>query len=1228
MKLLKPVSIVLGALVGLGVLLVVVGLIPAVQTWAARKAVADLPGLEISLGQVAVGFSRAKLGNVMVTQDGATVSAGSIEVEYSVWDYLTSGKANVSRLTVAGVEIDLRQTVSGEPMSFTSARGQTLSSGAKPPADKGPSPVAAPFNGLLKVAQLPVDLTLAVFSVRGKALLPEGRGVTFDVQGSDIAPGRTGAVKWAIHYEDSLDGTAVQSVRNEGTLEIRLTPDRKIEQIEIDTITSLIGPKLPSDRVRAQVTAEATGGRETYWATIALLRGSRAPAPPETLLSSKAVFDPATQSIDGSWELATRSDQLGAILAGLGLPDLDLSGKGQFSFAPATTAASVRGEIRAKIARLEAISPELAVIGAVQLNTSFEGGMKGDVVSLTGLSLDATDSNNLKFAEVRLLQSLGFSLADQRVDVADAKLALARVALNEVPLAWGQPWLTDQRLESGTLSMALTVAADAEGENISVLTAEPLRLKGVTVAQGDQKLFERLELSVNPKINYTAERVTAELADLSITLPAGDAVTGRVSVEVTELMTTPTITFATKLNAKIVKVLQPFLPLDPGPVTIRAELQGGLNNNALLRLSGASVQVERTAGDILVTAIDLGQPLQVDLESMAMTTDQPEKPMVRIKLGTLPLTWAEAFVADAKLSGSVTGGVLDVSMKAGDDLTLTTVEPLTLRGVSVTLADQPQVKDLDLSVDFSAGLKGESVTYDVHRLNVTGGGSRELATLIVTGGMGIGEAFTLGAKGKLDADVAALAKQPALASLIVVEQGRVAATFDATFRATGVDAKVTATLRNFVTILEKTKLADVDLALTATVGANGHGRIELPLTVVAGKNRSDVLVKGTFELPPAAVDGTTDKGATGPIRFDGAITSARLVIDDLQAFSALLPAAPEPAKPVVVAPTRTISDRLSAAASATIKVPAGTPPPARDAAPIWQGLVGSVVLNLKEVHYGEEVVINQVNGTGRISSTEIAIDGLEASMNQNPLKVNGGITFDSKAIKPYQLTGTVDVKGVAVGPFLQPSNRQQRPPLEGIVGVNADVKGDGGTLAELIKNSYGVFEFNGTGGVLRMLGQRGETIGRVSSLLGLVGALSGSESTMAASELASSFNELKFDQFKIRVERGADLNIKFSTIEFVSPTLRLSGSGNLIAQKDTNLEDQPMHIVLAMGGKGRMAQLLDKAGLLSGETDAQGYSLLQQTFSIRGTPTNPDANAFWRLVSEAGIRAAAGFRGK
>jgi hypothetical protein len=509
MKPLKIVFIVLGGLFGLGLLLVIVGLIPAVQTWAVRKAVADQPGIEIEFGQLSAGFSAAKLSDVRVTQDGTVLSLKSVDVQYSAWDYLTKGQLIVNRLNVAGVEIDLRHAgpvpanaLESKPGSPSAGAGTAASSGAALGA-------SSPFAGLLNAAELPVHMMLAQLSAEGKTLLPEGREVLFDVQGGDIGSGRTGTLKWTTTYRDPLAGAAVESVRNEGSMTIRISSDQGIEHLEIDALTSLIGPTLPSDRVRSQVTAEAASGRETYAASVSLLRGPSATATVEKLLSAEGAFDPATKVIQGSWELMMRSEQLGAILASLGLPDLDLNGKGQFVFAPDTSSASVGGNLNVGIARLEAISPELTAIGAVQVNLSFEGAMEGDLVSLTRLEMQASDSAQLKFAEVRLLQALGFSQDDQRVEVANPQSALARVVLKDVPLAWAQPWLAEQRLESGTLSMALTVAAEADGKKIRVLAVEPLTLRAVTVSQGDQNLVDRLELSVNPKIDYTAELITA-----------------------------------------------------------------------------------------------------------------------------------------------------------------------------------------------------------------------------------------------------------------------------------------------------------------------------------------------------------------------------------------------------------------------------------------------------------------------------------------------------------------------------------------------------------------------------------------------------------------------------------------------------------------------------------------------------------------------------------------------
>ena len=44
------------------------------QTWAARRALAGRPGLEVSLGQLSAGLGRVRVDRVRVTQSGAVLT--------------------------------------------------------------------------------------------------------------------------------------------------------------------------------------------------------------------------------------------------------------------------------------------------------------------------------------------------------------------------------------------------------------------------------------------------------------------------------------------------------------------------------------------------------------------------------------------------------------------------------------------------------------------------------------------------------------------------------------------------------------------------------------------------------------------------------------------------------------------------------------------------------------------------------------------------------------------------------------------------------------------------------------------------------------------------------------------------------------------------------------------------------------------------------------------------
>ena len=149
---------------------------------------------------------------------------------------------------------------------------------------------------------------------------------------------------------------------------------------------------------------------------------------------------------------------------------------------------------------------------------------------------------------------------------------------------------------------------------------------------------------------------------------------------------------------------------------------------------------------------------------------------------------------------------------------------------------------------------------------------------------------------------------------------------------------------------------------------------------------------------------------------------------------------------------------------------------------------------------------------------------------------------------------------------------------------------------------------------------------------------------MAISELTAALAEMRFDNFTMRVERGADLNLKLSTLEFISPIMHLTGtgevknsntpaptSGRVLAsvgapsgKAETPIQNQPMTIQLQLGAKDQFAHLLNRAGVLSQNVDPKGYNLMSQSFTIGGTPANPDSSQLWQFLGAAAARAAAG----
>ena len=1210
MKPLKLVLFLLGAGLLLAAGLVALALLPSVQTWAARRA---LEGSPLAVERVAAGLGAARLEGVTFRQPGLVVRVGTVETRHSLTAWLSSRRLDVAEVTIRDVVVE-RTPVPADaaaPASAPSPATPATSAAPKPPAS-GAAAAQEAFAGLLAPARLPVDLHLGRLSAAGRASLGGGQTATFDVKGSNLAPGRAGQLEWTLDFADATPAAALRGLRATGKATLTLAADRALTAVVLETTVAAIGPALPPDQVTLNAQADRDPqGKESYTLRLGLIRGGQA----ETLLQAKGGFASNQAELSGTWDVALRSEQLAALLAGFGLPEVAATGEGKFSVRPDGTAGATTGRLQATVSRLGQVSPSLAAIGSIQLAASFDAALQDHAAQLKAFDVEISEASGRRFARLQLTQPATYRLAERQLSLANPQAEAARLMLDAVPLAWAQPLVQPLQIAQGTLSLELAAVAEPDGSRIRLQSPAPLVLQNLVLREASGRpLVEGLTVSARPAIDYTREQLRAALTEFSARLPAGDTVQGEFRTETRPLTGKPATTFQATLDAKVAALVRPFLAFDPGALAAKVTLEGRHEGNELT-LTRAEASVKRAAGATLAQ-LALLQPVRGDLRAGTFAAENAAAPAVRVELGEIPLAWAGAYVPASSLTGNLSGAAFTLAWATDGAATLHTTTPVSLRGVSLALGGQPQVSNLDLSLDATAVRRGQTLGFAVRRLEARQG---EEALLLVEaeGELTPGPKPAGQVKGSVQAE-ALLFRQPALAALVPVAQGRIRTTFETTFKVgEALAAKLSLTTKG-LGVRGQPALGDAELSLTAQAKADGSATFALPLTVTAAGRKSDLTLEGSVSA--AAKD--------QPRTFNLRATSTNLVIDDLQAFAALAPAsAPGASAPTAApAPTNRPSTSASSGPRTSPQPPAKSSATAAtpDRAPPWRGLQGRVEVDLKRVLYGRDYTGRGLRGTATVTPSRFALDSLQGSFRDQPFNLGAALTFTPGQAQPYALTGQVDISGLAVGEVLRAANPGEKPLLESTVKVAAKLSGRGATVPDTVARAFGQFEVTGGPGVLRALGKKGQTVGAASALLGVAGALTGSGNTLALGQLGRELEEMKFDRFTLKVERDAALNFRATTIEFLSPSKRLTGRGAMTYREGAPFDTWPLELEFRLAGKDFMARLLNEARVLSGQQDDQGYYPMAVPFTVNGTLASVN-NSLWKVL--AGSAARAGLEG-
>lgn len=586
-----------------------------------------------------------------------------------------------------------------------------------------------------------------------------------------------------------------------------------------------------------------------------------------------------------------------------------------------------------------------------------------------------------------------------------------------------------------------------------------------------------------------------------------------------------------------------------------------------------------------------------------------------------PLAWITDPSGKLSLAGGTAAGGF-MAKATTNGFSLRPVKPLKVAGVSLQMSGRPLLQNLDLSLAWQADYDDKGWRVEGRPLTLSRDG-RRLVSLEAKVSRAAGADSTVTVDGKWDADLTAIAALPECPREAGVTARSALGQFTANV---GPESQVEGQL----TVVGH----DPNHTLTASVNAyeraGGEWNFQIPLKMNFDRQITDITAEGNWA------------GSASGGRSYLRLTGERAELDHLRRLArplALAAGVPWPADLVATAGE-------SAAASVE-----------PDRAPFWGPAEGSLVVDFGQLLAGKKTYWN-VGGSLEVDHRAVQLNHVRGQLARvegkpTPVMVDGQLTFDPDAPVPYQLKasgdlGVVDASALLPAPKLRKSKNhededEEEPLLEGHFNTSVTVTGGGRNLAELARRTEQEIKLTSQGGILRLLkvyigdafreappSAAAETIGGVGTLVGKLFAIKDgggekkvSQATDDVLDLASQLSEIEFESLAITAVRGADGAIRLSEFSLSGPTEKLTGTGRFASAGSVPFTGQPLSLDVTVGGRGRTAELIEKAGLSAGPKDAQGFVTLKPGLHFGGSLEHLDSGMWHDVLVKAATRPVA-----
>ncbi|MDB6094750.1 MAG: hypothetical protein JWM32_2312 [Verrucomicrobia bacterium] len=580
-----------------------------------------------------------------------------------------------------------------------------------------------------------------------------------------------------------------------------------------------------------------------------------------------------------------------------------------------------------------------------------------------------------------------------------------------------------------------------------------------------------------------------------------------------------------------------------------------------------------------VAAVRALQAFEFNLKTGELNVADPSKELLGVVLQGLPIAWINPLLENSGLAakGGDIQGEFAASARNGG-FAIRSKAPLAVTNLSLgTTAGKAYISALDISVTASADYTPQGWQVELAPFAARSNG---ISVLTIDGRIGqlAGDHMPIKAAGKWSGQLPGLLAQPAVMGSTILSGGDLQGEF-----AANLGDKHEVQLKFVLTKLAAPHAPDLpsisaDLRLDRE--HDGKMTFSLPIRFEKSDRKSDLNLVGTASF-----------NATGVV-LDARVTSDFLAIEDAQILAAPFSGGPAG----------------SAAASPSPGVAA--------VQPFWAGLSGQVALSLKKVVYNGQFQVTDLTGSLRIEAGALKLVDARGGFDANSdVKLSGGVTFAPARPEPYALSANFALNNFDTAAAFRAIDPTKPPTVEARINLTSQVNGSGLTLAEMAEHAHGDLLVTSKGGIFRGLSadltdriQKAQSrLTAVASFLGVV-ADDYVNKAKILSDIAKSLSEIPFDQLSVSAARDASLNLQIKELSLISPEVRVSGEGTVRNVEGVPVLAQPLELTLKMGARGKLGDLIKRAGLLESRQDNLGYAAFSVPLRIGGTLANPDTN--------------------